>query len=427
MNEGSLIDEVRIHVAAGNGGNGIVAFRREKYVPLGGPSGGNGGPGGSVYLEATPDTNTLIALRGGKHFRADRGGHGGSKNKQGAAGKDVVIRVPLGTEVYDDGTGDLLADLVAPGDRVEIVAGGRGGRGNAAFAGPINQAPRIAERGDPGQERWLHLELKLLADVGLVGLPNAGKSTLLSVISAARPKIADYPFTTLQPSLGVVELDGGYSFVAADLPGLIEGAHEGAGLGYQFLRHVERTRVLIHLLDGSSADPVGGYAQIRRELAEFDPAMMEKPELVAVSKMDLPEAQEALPALQEAFAEKGISLFPISAATGEGVRELLGAARRTLEELPPVEVEPILPEINPRALDEADAAVRVFRRADGAWIVRAPWLERLSRRTAWNMPEAVERFQRTLDKHGITATLEEMGVEAGDTVIIGGAELEWQR
>ncbi|NPV09541.1 MAG: GTPase ObgE [Anaerolineae bacterium] len=425
--EKTLFDEARIHVAAGDGGNGIVSFRREKYVPLGGPNGGSGGPGGSVYLQADEGLNTLVGLRSQSHIRAGRGGHGGSKNRQGAAGNDAVVRVPLGTVVYDDETGRVLGDLTQPGQRLLVARGGRGGRGNAAFATPTNQAPRIAERGDPGERRWLRLELKLIADVGLVGMPNAGKSTLLSVISSARPKIAEYPFTTLQPNLGVVLLDDGYSFVVADLPGLIAGAHQGAGLGHRFLRHVERTRVIIHMVDGSSEDPREDYRQIREELAAFDQALAEKPEIVAVNKLDLPEARERFPELRRKLATTGVTVLGISAATGEGVRALLAETRRMLESLPPEEVRPVLPEVRPPAVDEKEAAVRIFRRSDGAWIVRAPWLERLARRTAWGMPEAVERFQRTLDRYGITTTLEEVGVRPGDTVIIGEAELEWER
>ena len=243
-----FIDEVKIYVKAGDGGNGAVAFRREKYVPFGGPAGGNGGKGGDVILYADPGMNTLVAFRRKRHFKAGRGGHGGGQNRQGAAGKDCRIPVPVGTVVRDAETGQILADLVEPGQEVVVARGGRGGRGNAAFASPTNQAPRFAEKGAPGEERWLILELKLIADVGIIGVPNAGKSTLLSVISAARPKIADYPFTTLSPNLGVVTVNF-HDFVVADIPGLIEGAHKGAGLGDRFLRHIERTRLLIHLLD----------------------------------------------------------------------------------------------------------------------------------------------------------------------------------
>jgi len=263
-----FFDEVRIHVESGAGGNGVVSFRREAHVPLGGPNGGRGGRGGDVYLEVNPHLNTLIEFKERIHWRAPRGQHGQGKDRTGAGGDDLVIAVPPGTVVYDDASGEVLVDLLAPGQRFLIAAGGRGGRGNTSFVSSTNQAPRIAEKGEPGQARWLRLELKVIADVGIVGMPNAGKSTLLSVISAARPKIADYPFTTLQPNLGVV-LQDNRSFVAADIPGLIEGAADGAGLGHQFLRHIERTRLLIHLVDGLSADPLGDFHTINTELALF--------------------------------------------------------------------------------------------------------------------------------------------------------------
>mgnify|MGYP000958645180 FL=1 len=425
--DGTLLDEARIHVAAGDGGNGVVSFRREKYIPLGGPNGGNGGPGGSVYLESSPGLNTLVSFRGQRHIRAERGGHGGSKDKQGAAGEDVVVLVPLGTIVYDDETDAPLGDLLAAGQRLLVAKGGRGGRGNASFASSTNQAPRMAERGDPGEQRWIRLELKLLADVGLVGLPNAGKSTLLSVISAARPKVADYPFTTLQPNLGVVLLDDSFSFVVADMPGLIAGASRGAGLGHRFLRHIERTRLIVHLLDGAAADAYEAYEQIREELEAFDPKLAQKPEVVAINKLDLPEARERFEALRELVGRSATMVVGISAATGEGVPDLLNQVRWALERMPAEQEPLVLPEIVAPAVDEDEVAVRIFRRADGAWVVRSAWLERLARRVGWGMPEAVDRFQRTLDRYGITAALEEAGVAPGDTVIIGESELEWQR
>ena len=279
-------DEVKIHVEGGTGGDGCVSFRREKYVPLGGPNGGNGGPGGNVHLEADRHLNTLISFQGRRHFKAERGGHGQGKNRQGAKGKDITLPVPPGTVVRDAESGELLADLKRPGERALAARGGRGGLGNAAFTSPTNQAPRIADRGEEGQARLLLLELKLLADVGIVGCPNAGKSTLLAAVSAARPKIADYPFTTLVPNLGVVTVDD-RDFVMVDIPGLIEGAHAGAGLGPDFLRHIERTRVLIHLLDGASSDPLGDLDGINEELRLFNPRLATKPQLVVLSKMDL--------------------------------------------------------------------------------------------------------------------------------------------
>jgi GTPase len=423
--DGSFFDEARVFVAAGSGGNGVVSFRREKFVPFGGPDGGNGGRGGDAYLEAVPGLNTLIAFRQQRRFQAAGGDNGSGQNKRGGNGADVVVKVPVGTMAYDDETGELLADLIEPGQRVRVARGGRGGRGNATFATPTNQAPRIAERGDPGEEHWLRLDLKVLADVGLVGLPNAGKSTLLSVLSAARPKIADYPFTTLQPNLGVVELDDGFSFVMADLPGLIEGAHLGAGLGHRFLRHIERTRVIVHVLDGATEEPLAAYEQIRQELELFDERLVRKPEVVAVNKMDLPDARERYAELQAALAQRGLTVLPISAATREGLRPLLGAVRKALETAPAPELFEVVPEIRPLAVDENEATVRVSRRPDGAWVLHSPWLERLARRTAFQMPEAAERFWRIIESRGVSETLVEMGARAGDTVVIGEEELEW--
>ncbi|MHB0877421.1 MAG: GTPase ObgE [Anaerolineae bacterium] len=421
----ALFDEARVFVAAGDGGNGVVSFRREKFVPFGGPDGGNGGRGGDVILEAAAELNTLVGFRRQRRFRAANGDNGSGSNKRGANAEDVIIQVPVGTVAYDDETGALLADLIEPSQRVRVARGGRGGRGNATFTTSTNQAPRIAERGDPGEEHWLRLELKVLADVGLVGMPNAGKSTLLSALSAAHPKIANYPFTTLQPNLGVVELDRDFSFVLADLPGLIEGAHAGAGLGHRFLRHIERTRVIVHVLDGSAEEPLATYEQIRRELELFGENLAQKPEVVAFNKMDLPEARERFADVKAALASRGLDAYPISAATGEGLRPLMGAVRRSLETAPAPRVVEVLAELRPTAVDEEEATVRVFRRGDGAWVLRAPWLEKLARRTAWQMPEATERFWRIVQSRGLGATLAEMGVEAGDTVVIGEEELEW--
>jgi GTP-binding protein len=423
--EAAFYDEARIFVAGGRGGNGVVSFRRERFVPLGGPDGGNGGHGGSVYLVASPDVRTLAAFRRQRHFRAGDGQHGSGKKKRGANGEDMHITVPLGTMVYDAESGEFLGDLVLPGQTLLVARGGRGGRGNAAFASPTNQAPRIAEAGEPGEQRWLRLELKLLADVGLVGMPNAGKSTLLAAISAARPKIAPYPFTTLHPNLGVVELPDGRSFVVADLPGLIEGAHAGAGLGHRFLRHVERTRVLVHVIDGSASDPIGSYRCIRQELELYSPALSAKPELVAFNKMDLPQAQANWPAAQAQLEQLGVCALPISAATGLGLPDLLAAIAQELERAPQPEYPHAVPILRPKAVDE-ERALQISRRQDGVWVLRSPWLERLAKRTAWDMPEAVDRFQHILERRGVTEALRQAGVRPGDTVLIGDMELEWQ-
>ncbi|HYM91113.1 MAG TPA: GTPase ObgE [bacterium] len=318
-----FIDLAHIQVKAGNGGNGCVAFRREKFVPKGGPSGGDGGRGGDVILVADPGLNTLLPFRYRRRFAAGRGAHGEGSGRAGRAGKDLMIPVPVGTTVHDEATGRQLADLVSPGHRVTVAEGGRGGRGNAHFATPTRQAPRNAEPGGEGEERRVRLELRLLADVGLVGLPNAGKSLLLSRISAARPKVADYPFTTTEPVLGVVPLPNAPGIVVADIPGLIEGAHRGAGLGHEFLRHIERTRVLVHVVDLAGDDPERQLATVERELALYAPPLDDRPTIVAANKMDLPLARARWDAFAAYLASRGRTVLPISAATGEGVAALL--------------------------------------------------------------------------------------------------------
>lgn len=418
-----FFDEAKIHVRAGDGGNGCISFRREKYVPLGGPNGGNGGPGGDVYIVATRHLNTLLVFEKKRHFRAGRGGHGRGKDQHGARGEDVLIEVPLGTVVRDAESVELLADLVADGQKVLVAKGGRGGRGNASFATPTNQAPRIAEKGEPGQERWLILELRLIAEVGIIGVPNAGKSTLLSVISAARPKIADYPFTTLIPNLGVVHGDQ-RDFVVADLPGLIEGAHQGRGLGDRFLRHIERTRLLIHLLDGASQDPLADYEAINKELALFDPTLAKRPQIVVLNKMDLPSAREVWSRIQEAMAAREVTSHAISALTGEGVRDLLRIVERTLAELPEPEPGQEMVILRP-ALAMEDQTFTISAE-NGGYRVSGKRIERIAAMTDWNNDEAVARFQRILKAVGIWQALEERGIKPGDTVWIGGAELEWQ-
>src|SRR6266404_1718443 len=341
-----FVDEAKISVKAGDGGNGCVAFRREKYVPRGGPSGGDGGRGGSVYLEANPNDNTLLRYRYNREFRADRGRHGEGSNCSGVSGDDTVLKVPVGTLVFDSTGNVLLADLKRPGQRLLVAQGGRGGRGNQHFAKPWHQAPREKEEGEAGEERNLRLELKLLADVGLVGFPNAGKSTLISVISAARPKIANYPFTTLEPNLGVVNADGGTgghgtelgrTFVVADLPGLIEGASQGAGLGIRFLRHVERTRLLVHLIDTSDMaemDPVKAFEIIEGELGAFSEKLLEKPMIVAATKLDATTDRTKLEELRKFCKKKGLEFHAISAAAGEGVKELVRGIADALDKIP---------------------------------------------------------------------------------------------
>jgi GTP-binding protein len=338
-----FVDEVRIRVEAGDGGDGCMAFRREKYVPRGGPSGGDGGDGGDVVLRVDPGLATLLDLSYPQAFRAGRGEHGRGKDQYGARGDDLVVRVPPGTMAFDADTGDCLADLRAPGDTAVIARGGHGGRGNRHFATPTNRAPRRAEPGTPGDKRTLRLELRVLADAGLLGFPNVGKSTLIRAVSAARPRVADYPFTTLVPHLGVVRVDEASSFVLADVPGLIPGAHEGHGLGTRFLRHLSRTAVLVHLLDVSGItgrDPVDDFDAINRELALASPALAAKPQIVVAGKVDLAETRAALPAVRERLAARGITLHAVSGATGEGTRalvEAVGAAVRAARTAPDVD------------------------------------------------------------------------------------------
>jgi GTP-binding protein len=417
-----LYDEARIYAKAGDGGDGCVAFRREKYVPYGGPAGGDGDKGGDVLLHVDPHLNTLYRFSKKRHFKAASGTHGQGKNRHGAAGADLHVPVPGGTVVYDAETGELLGDLTEPGQELIVARGGRGGRGNARFASSTNQAPRIAEHGEDGEERWLRLELKLLADVGVVGVPNAGKSTLLAAVTAARPKIAPYPFTTLQPNLGVVVLDDQTEFVLADIPGLIEGASEGKGLGHEFLRHIERTRVLIHLLDGLSTDPLADFAAINRELAAFGHGLAQKPQLVALNKMDEPQVRERWPKITQALEAQGHQAIAISALAREGTRELLYRAAQMLAELPKETATRELPVFR-LGEDEEEFAIE---REEHAWRVRGTRVERLAATTVWNLDEAVRRFQRALAALGVTEALEESGVQPGDTVRIGEQELIWE-
>ena len=321
-----FIDEITLNVKAGDGGAGCVSFRREKFIPRGGPNGGDGGKGGDVVFEVSPGISTLLDLRHRPHLKAGRGGHGMGKDRHGANGEELVVLVPPGTIVKDFETGDVLADMTTPGERIVLLKGGRGGQGNARFATSTHKAPKFAQPGEPGEERKLKLELKLLADVGLFGFPSVGKSSFIAKVSAARPKIADYPFTTLTPNLGVVFYKNYRSFVVADIPGLIEGAHKGAGLGHRFLKHVERTDLLLHFIDLSrmpERDPIREYEALNRELSLFNEGLDKKRQIVVANKIDLPDVRDNLPAIVPYFAEKGIKVFPISAVTGEGIEALL--------------------------------------------------------------------------------------------------------
>ncbi len=418
-----FIDKAEIEVKSGKGGNGMVHFRREKYVPRGGPDGGDGGRGGDVILEVRPTLNTLNAFRFTTRFSAEDGKGGGSNNKFGKSAENLVIPVPPGTVVYDALTGDLIGDLTAAGQQLVVCKGGRGGRGNTHFKNSINQTPRTAENGEPGEEKRLRLELKLIADIGLVGVPNAGKSTLLSVLTNAKPKIAPYPFTTLEPNLGVAKVDEDTHVVLADIPGLIEGAAKGAGLGHDFLRHIQRTRVLIHLLDGLAADPLADFAQINSELALFDPRLTEKPQIVALNKIDQPEVQERWPKIKKELKKRGYESMTISALARTDVDELLKKAAAVLAETPAPEEEPELPVYRPA---EDPRAFTITREDDGGWRISSASIERAAEMTPWDQPGSVRRFQRLLDRLGVDKQLREAGAEEGDTVYIGEYELEYQ-
>ncbi|HLX34014.1 MAG TPA: GTPase ObgE [Candidatus Limnocylindrales bacterium] len=423
-----FLDRVTLWLRAGDGGDGAATFRREAHVPRGGPDGGDGGRGGSIRLRVDAGQTTLRDFQHKRHFRASAGGRGEGNKRHGKNGVDLVLTVPPGTGAFDVAEGGgLVADLVSPGQEAVVARGGRGGLGNSHFATSTHQAPRHAQKGEPGEEREIALELRLIADVGLVGLPNAGKSTLLAALTAATPKIADYPFTTLEPNLGVMELDGvgGIERVTvADVPGLIEGASSGAGLGHAFLRHVERTRVLVHVVDGSARDPEANYEIIRSELEAHDPELLDKPTLVAFNKLDLPAAAEAWPAFRRARNRGHRPVVAIAAAGGEGI----DAFREALVELLPSAAELAAPLEAAGVVVhriEPDGAPRVGRDADGTWRVRGPRIERLAAQTDFAIAESAERFQRTLQRQGIDEALRRAGVEPGEVVRIGRVELEW--
>jgi GTP-binding protein len=429
-----LIDRAQIQVRAGNGGNGSLSFRREKYVPKGGPDGGDGGRGGDVVLKVADNLTSLIEFQYNQKFYARHGQPGASRRKHGKSAPTLTVKVPPGTVVWDDNTNELIADLTEPGESVLVAKGGRGGLGNTNFRTSTRQAPRIAELGEPGEERILRLELRLIADVGLVGLPNAGKSTLLAASTRAQPKIADYPFTTLEPNLGVVQIGGraGPTFVMADVPGLIEGAAEGTGLGHEFLRHVSRTKLLIHVLDASGGlegrDPLDDFRLINEELREYDPELASRPMFVALNKIDLTESRERLQDLRRRLPKNGFRVFEISAATGEGVTQLLEATAARLDEIRRGEPAPG-PKPQEHRLyslaDDDERAWTITQPEDGRFLVTGVSIERLTRMTNFDQPDAVTRFQRVLIASGISAELERMGVQAGDTVTVAGSELTW--
>ncbi len=422
-------DYAKVNVKAGDGGNGIVAFRREKYVPKGGPAGGDGGKGGSIILRADEGLRTLIDFRYQTHYKGKRGDHGSGAKQHGRSADDIVLRVPVGTVVRDADTKKLLGDLRHHGQEIVVAQGGRGGRGNARFVSSTHRAPAFAENGEKGEERWITLELKLLADVGLVGFPNVGKSTIISRVSAAKPKIANYHFTTLEPNLGMVRVDAGRSFVIADVPGLVEGAAEGAGLGHRFLRHVERTRVLVHVVDLSGSegrDPLEDLAVIRGELERYAPQLNEKPMVIVANKVDLmsdDDRDAALARLSEAYPE--VRIFPMSAAIDSDLNELvyhladildaIGPVEYAEEDFEPVEEEP----------QKQEAPFRVQKIGPDAYEVVGPEIDGLVGRTQFERDEAVERFMKILDNMGIEKALREAGIQDGDTVIVGPMALDY--
>ncbi len=419
----AFIDKVRITAKAGDGGNGAVAFHREKYVAAGGPDGGDGGDGGSVVLQADANLSTLMDFRYRKKYAAENGMDGQGGRKSGRDGADLLIRVPRGTLVRDAGSGQIMKDLSDDAPWT-LCRGGRGGWGNAHFATPTRQAPRFAKSGLPGETHEVILELKLLADVGLIGFPNVGKSTLLSVSTKARPKIANYHFTTLFPNLGVVETDGG-GFVMADIPGLIEGASEGVGLGHDFLRHVDRCRLLVHVIDAAGSegrDPVADFEAINAELSRYSPALATRPQIIAANKADLLQDAAALEPLRAKAKELGFPLYLISAATHQGVKELLQEITRTLPALPPVTVYEA--EYVPPA-PEIDAEPEIHRHDDGAWVVEGAWLERLMGDINFADYESRMYFDRALRQAGLFERLEALGIGDGDTVSLYGFEFEY--
>lgn len=426
-----FVDQVKIYVKAGNGGDGMVAFRREKFVPNGGPAGGDGGKGADVVFVVDEGLRTLVDFRFKRIFKAEHGEHGMSKSMHGRGAEDLVVKVPQGTIVKDIDTGEIIADLVAHGQRAVIAKAGRGGRGNKRFATPANPAPELSENGEPGQERNVQLELKVLADVGLVGFPSVGKSTLLSVVSAARPKIAAYHFTTIVPNLGMVDAGDGRSFVMADLPGLIEGASQGVGLGHQFLRHIERTRVIVHVIDMSGSEgrvPYEDYMAINNELEQYNLRLMERPQIIVANKMDMPDAEENLNEFKTKIAED-IPVFPISAVTKTGLRELLLAIADKLETIPEFPLNEILEQEDEDTVlykyvaEEPD--FEISREPDGTFVLSGAKIERLFTMTNFERDASISRFARQLRAMGVDEALRKRGAKDGDIVRLLDYEFEF--
>jgi GTP-binding protein len=423
-----FVDQVSVFVKAGDGGNGLVAYRREKYVPKGGPAGGDGGNGADIVFKVDEGLNTLMDFRYNRHFKGKRGENGMSKNMHGKNADPFIISVPPGTTVIDEETEETIADLTEHAQEAIIAKGGRGGRGNSRFATPRNPAPDMAENGEPGVERKIKVELKLIADVGLVGFPSVGKSTFLSVVSAAKPKIADYHFTTLAPNLGVVDTNDQRSFVMADLPGLIEGAHEGIGLGHQFLRHVERTRLLVHIIDMAGTegrDPYNDFLKINQELQEYDAKLMDRPQIIAANKMDMPDAEEHFKEFTAKLNED-IPVYKISALTKEGLRDILFAIADVLDTIP--KTAQITEEVEEKVVyrhQKPQAPFIITRDDDGAYVLSGDRIEKLFKMTDFNHDEAVQRFARQLRKMGVDDALRERGAKDGDTIRLLNYEFEF--
>lgn len=428
-----FVDKAKVYVKGGDGGDGLIAFRREKYVPEGGPAGGDGGKGGDVIFRVDEGLRTLMDFRYQKHFKAKRGEKGRNKSQHGANADSMIVRIPPGTILTDDDTGEVIGDLTRHGQQVVVARGGRGGRGNIRFATPNNPAPELAENGEEGEERYVTMELKVMADVGLVGFPSVGKSTLLSVVSAAQPKIGAYHFTTITPNLGVVEVGDGRNFVMADLPGLIEGAHEGVGLGHEFLRHVERTRVIVHVVDMAGTegrDPFEDWEKINDEIRLYNPVLVERPQIVAANKMDMPEAEEYLAAFKEKLKEirPDIEVMPISSLTRQGIQELLF---RTIDVLESIPDEPAIEEVS----EVSERKVYKFKaqndnsftvtRDNEMYVVHSERIERMLKRMQMNSHDAILKLARTMRHMGVDEELRKRGATEGTIVRIGDFEFEF--
>lgn len=422
-----FIDTAKIFVKSGDGGNGAISFRREKYVPKGGPDGGDAGKGGDIVFVVDHNLRTLMDFRYKKKYTAERGEDGGTNNCHGKDGEDFEISIPPGTTIKDAESQNILADLTEEGQRVVIARGGRGGKGNARFALPTRQAPNFAEPGQKGEEHWVVLELKLLADAGLIGFPNVGKSTMLSMVSAARPKIADYHFTTLIPNLGVVEIPGAKSFVLADIPGLIEGAHSGAGLGHDFLRHVERTKILIHVVDMASVEgrnPIEDFDKINEELKLYNPELAGKMQVVAANKMDIPGADENLKVFKDEMKKRNINVFSISAATSKGLRELMLYVSEMLDKIPTEAPKP-QEEVYYRLEEKNEGKGYEIKLEDGVYMITGPFVDRLFMKININDSESLKYFQKVLQRKGIIDELKAMGINDGDTVRMNDFEFDF--